>query len=117
MEETTNKDRADWARIAVRVYAEETGSDQEDLETNIADLLCDLRHLCDERGFDFGYCDDRGAEHYAEEVREHIEQAGFGPDGDRAVVIEDARLDYQQAQVPASTFNPDWDLLMIPPRD
>jgi len=39
-----NADRAEWAREAIELFQEVTGTDDCDA---IADLLCDIRHLCD----------------------------------------------------------------------
>lgn len=39
-----NSKRVTWALIALKAFQDATGADDEDA---IADLLCDLRHLCD----------------------------------------------------------------------
>jgi hypothetical protein len=39
-----NESRAQWAREAIEVFQEATGTDDCDA---ISDLLCDIRHLCD----------------------------------------------------------------------
>jgi hypothetical protein len=41
----SNGDRAEWARIAVEAFREETHMVDDDLDTVIGDLFCDLRHL------------------------------------------------------------------------
>lgn len=46
-----NEERAAWALHAVRAFQEATGSDDCDA---IADLICDLAHLCDRMGAQFG---------------------------------------------------------------
>jgi len=46
-----NLKRAGWAAAAVAAFAEETGAEL--WREAICDLLCDLGHLCDAKGFDF----------------------------------------------------------------
>jgi hypothetical protein len=48
--ENMNDARADWAATALRCFARETGTDDEDALT---DLLCDLMHWSDRHGGDF----------------------------------------------------------------
>jgi len=49
-----NADRAGWARETLEFFQEITGTDDCDA---IADLLCDIRHLCDQTK-DYGSWDD-----------------------------------------------------------
>lgn len=53
MQDATNTSRAIWAAVAVKAFAKETGIQSETLETKVSDLLCDLMHLCHQRGIDF----------------------------------------------------------------
>ena len=46
-----NEDRAEWANEAVLHFQSITG--KEELETGVADLLCNLQHLCYREDFDF----------------------------------------------------------------
>jgi hypothetical protein len=55
-----NMNRIQRARKAVRGYAGEF----HDLEANIKDILCDLRHLCEAKGIDFDKCDRMARDHY-----------------------------------------------------
>lgn len=71
----TNKDRAYWAERAIREFSHVTGlagsGDAEyDPTIPVADLLCDLRHYCDERGIDFDLCLTRANGNYKEEKEE-----------------------------------------------
>lgn len=59
MSEPTNRDRARWARDALAVFTAETFSGdhpdtmhRDDLQCAIGDLICDLLHLADQKGFD-----------------------------------------------------------------
>lgn len=56
--EVTNELRAAWAETAIQAFAEETGLDvsgelEHEPELVLGDLLCDLMHLAERRGFDF----------------------------------------------------------------
>lgn len=64
----TNADRAEKARAAVEHYCGDP-----DLETSIGDVLGDLRHLCDEQGFDFDALLERGRDHYDYELADEAE--------------------------------------------
>lgn len=68
--EATNLQRADWAMVAVRAFATETGLDAsgDETETAVADLLANLMHLCDKEGIDFDVALMRGRSHYREEL-------------------------------------------------
>lgn len=70
MSEPTNKDRAGWAFDAVVSFAQIVGQQDEDLETNMSDLLANLRHLCDRKGLKWSEVDNRGHMHYSAEVVE-----------------------------------------------
>jgi hypothetical protein len=59
MSEPTNQDRARWASTALAVFTEETFSGdhpdtmhRDDLECAISDLIADLLHLAEQKGFD-----------------------------------------------------------------
>lgn len=65
-EETTDATRR-WARMAeaaVQRHAELTKSTDEELCTQIQDLLSDLMHLCDRTGLDFAGLYEDAIEHY-----------------------------------------------------
>lgn len=47
------KNSANLARRTVKFYAEKAGSTENELETNVTDLLADLVHLCNAKGIDF----------------------------------------------------------------
>ena len=69
----TNEIRSAWARDALAAFAECTGQNasgdlEHDKETVVCDLLCDLRHLCDEEGVDWNNCLRRGMDHYESEI-------------------------------------------------
>ena len=65
-----NLDRAETAKQAVDVYAKATCSEDEDSETKVSDLLCDLMHLCDLEGLDFKRSVERADSHYSDEWEE-----------------------------------------------
>jgi hypothetical protein len=59
MSEPTNKDRARWASDALAVFTDATFSGdhpntmpRDDLKCAISDLIADLLHLADQKGFD-----------------------------------------------------------------
>ncbi len=75
MREPTNEDRAEWAHCALERFAQKTGQDnsgdlKHDKESVIKDLLCDLEHLADQYGVDFGKCVENAHGIYLEEVQE-----------------------------------------------
>jgi hypothetical protein len=39
-----------------------------DWQATVTDALCDLRHLCDTHGLDFGDCDRSAYDHYCAEL-------------------------------------------------
>ena len=65
--EGKNADRAAWADEAIRCFQSTTGTDWEDA---VADLLCDLMHLCDREAFKFEKELDRARMHYEAETTE-----------------------------------------------
>ena len=74
MIDPTNEMRAEWAERAVDVFITIVATDREDA---VADLLCDLMHLCQrqpERYGSFEAALARGRANYQAEVEE--EQAG-----------------------------------------
>lgn len=66
-----NARRAMFAVAALKGYVAVTGA-VEAPDTSIADLLGDLRHLCDALGLDFGQLSDRGYSYYSEELAGHL---------------------------------------------
>lgn len=70
--EPSNNDRASWANTAVQAHGLETmdSPEDEDISTLIGDLLCNLRHLCDAEGLDFGAVDKGSHRCYMEEIGE-----------------------------------------------
>ena len=64
------KDRAKFALRTIKRYKDIRGTDESDLETNVTDLLTDLRHLCDAKSFDFAKLDRMAYSHYSVEVQE-----------------------------------------------
>jgi hypothetical protein len=65
-----NARRAVWALLALNHFAEVTGLDPvaDDPHTALADLLADLRHLCDALDIDFGASDAHAHQHYLEDL-------------------------------------------------
>jgi len=63
--EDMNGKRARWAEIALIAFQRETGTDDEDAT---ADLLCDLMHLADRRGWNFDIELERAQAHYEAET-------------------------------------------------
>lgn len=70
--EGMNKDRAEWARVAVQAFATQTGLDTDaaadGIATAITDLLADLGHLCDREGLSLPAIWQTAAMHYNEET-------------------------------------------------
>jgi hypothetical protein len=60
-----NRDRADWAGIAVAAFQSTTGTDDAD---TLKDLLADLMHWCDREKQDFAVALDAATYHYKAEV-------------------------------------------------
>jgi hypothetical protein len=63
-------DQGKSASVALKTYQKETGSDAEDI---VSDLLADLMHLCDKRKIDFEAELERARYHY--EAEKHGEFA------------------------------------------
>jgi len=62
--------RAGFAATGVIAFAKRVGTyQQEDMETNLSDFLCDLMHLCDTLGISFEDMVDRARSHHGFEVR------------------------------------------------
>jgi len=70
MSEPTNDDRASWADAAMRTFCETVGIEPEDKRTQLADLLADLRHWCDQHDVDFDEVCEGSREVYREEILE-----------------------------------------------
>ena len=68
MKPPTNKERAALAKSAVARYVELSGTNEEDFGVHLTDLLCDLRHLCDQTDVSFASCHAGSVCHYSEEV-------------------------------------------------
>ena len=66
MEPLTCNLRAEWARDAVELHMRETGGD-EDLETGILDMICNLAHLADASGLNPVDLIRKGLYHHAAE--------------------------------------------------
>lgn len=65
---STNEDRAESAFRAVEKFSDITGLEGEEMQTKIADLLCNLQHLADEQGIDFSECLEQASRHYESET-------------------------------------------------
>jgi len=65
MPRTANEERAEKAYRAVLNYESDSS-----VEECISDLLSDLRHLCDESGYDFAERDEVGQRNYIAELGE-----------------------------------------------
>jgi hypothetical protein len=63
--EGKNDDRAAWAMTALSAFERETGTDEQHA---VADLLCDLMHLYDRKGWDFDADLERARDHYTAET-------------------------------------------------
>lgn len=63
--EPTNRERATWARTALKSFTRDTKCDYED---GIGDLLCDLMHFANLYGFDFETELTRARRHYRSET-------------------------------------------------
>lgn len=70
MSDPTNADRAEWGKVALRAFSAETGVHTEDLETQLSDLICDLRHFADRGKINWEDVLRRADGHYGEEVNE-----------------------------------------------
>jgi len=74
-----NDKRAEWARKSVEAFANEAGTDG--LETDIGDLLIDLRHLCDKEGLDWGKIADK-ADRYFDMEKSICQKCGASYDNE-----------------------------------
>ena len=65
-----NTARATWAAQGLVAFAERTNMVEagEDIQTALADLLADLRHLCDAVGVDWELADSKGCTMYNDEI-------------------------------------------------
>ena len=63
--EGMNNKRAGWAKIALKAFIAETGTDEEDA---VGDLLSDLMHWCDRNNYDFDAALTRAQGHYEAET-------------------------------------------------
>lgn len=70
MNDYTNADRADSARAAAEAFAIATGSQDEDLRTQLVDLLANIMHLADEEGLVFDALTESAYLHYEDEIDE-----------------------------------------------
>jgi 8-oxo-dGTP pyrophosphatase MutT (NUDIX family) len=68
--ERQNNDRAAWAEVALRAFAEETGlkPEADEWETVVGDLLADIAHFCDRNDLDFLEIVNRSRRHYSAET-------------------------------------------------
>ena len=62
-----NDARATWAAQTLVAYTALVG-DSGELETQIVDVLADLRHLCDALGLDYAAADETAATRHSEEI-------------------------------------------------
>lgn len=67
--ETSTNTRASRGNTALSAWVNECG-DQGDEETNLADLITDLRHLSDAQGVDWHEILERSHRHYQGEVQD-----------------------------------------------
>lgn len=74
MDIRTNEDRAESAFRALQKFNQVTDIEDEEPETQIADLLCNLQHYADEQGVDFQACLDRGNRNYEAEVQQEQQE-------------------------------------------
>jgi hypothetical protein len=72
MKISNNKDRAEVAFRTVQKFSQLSECDYDDMETKISDLLCNLRHLADEKGVDFMECFSRGSDNYVSELQQEV---------------------------------------------
>ena len=63
-------------RPVLELYAGSFGLGSPDTDvTVVSDLLADLRHWCDQQGWDFGDLDRNGYNHYINEASDLIKEA------------------------------------------
>lgn len=73
-----NKDRAISARETLDYFAKRQGVQDEDRETQLSDLLCNLMHYARAAAIDFDSCLTRGHGHYTEELEEERDEIENG---------------------------------------
>lgn len=73
MADNYNQDRVNRAELALADYGFKTEGD-----AAVIDLLTDLRHFCDARGYDLGNCDRIAHDHYLVELSEAKRAAAAG---------------------------------------
>lgn len=64
----TLREKARWAAAACALYGRATGPGPDEMETQIKDLLADLRHLCDREGYDYDHLDEGARGFYEAEI-------------------------------------------------
>lgn len=72
--EVSNAERAQWAGKAVDAFAAACRVEQEDKETILGDLLCDLMHWADHNDVNLEKCLKGALENYAFERQEEIDE-------------------------------------------
>jgi uncharacterized protein YcgI (DUF1989 family) len=66
---TMNQNRANRCQRAIETY------EDDDLATNLTDILCDAMHWCDENGRDFHFLFATACRHYINELNdEHSDE-------------------------------------------
>lgn len=68
-----NRQRAANAQKGVSAYKRTGGLRGEGLDTVLSYMLCDLAHLCDQKGVDLGECLTRGRNHYNAETQAELQ--------------------------------------------
>ena len=63
-----NQDRAESACKAVERFSDALDMGDEDDDTRISDLLCNMMHFCDQQGVDFHDCLERASRNYETEI-------------------------------------------------
>lgn len=62
-----NGDRASWAHEAIKTFADQCRSHNEDEETLVSDLVADLMHYCEQNGIEWDGVLARATNHFREE--------------------------------------------------
>lgn len=63
-----NDARASFGAAVLVAYAERVGGESNEVDTQLSDLLADLRHLCDALGLDYDAADATAHMHYCREI-------------------------------------------------
>jgi hypothetical protein len=63
-----NDARASFGAAVLAAYSERVGDKSNEVETQLADLLADLRHLCDALGLDYDAADTKAHVNYWREI-------------------------------------------------